>query len=183
METGLDDSMIYRIRPYTESKSLTSYMSRVGPLPWQVGAPMVRALVKTFISLRDEDALFRRLDLSAIRVSQDEEGQLGLELVKCCGQEGEEKAELDRVKELRALLTKLVDMGSAPDCVDRLIDLAYGLDQGDSRQTLSALLESLPTSRGPMSWWPGRSQMLEEWVPRSPFRHPDLAGFRDHFGQ
>ena len=182
VETGLDDGMIYRIRPYTQSESLTSFSRRVGALPWHAGAPMVRELVKTFLSLRDEEALFRRLDLSTVRVAQDEEGQLGLELISCSRKQGSEKSELERVRELCVLMMKLVDMGSAPDCVDRLIDLAYGLDQGDSPQNLNALLEALPVSRGAMGWWQRRSTTSAEWAPRSPFQHPDLKAFCEHFG-
>ena len=181
-EIGVDDGMLYSVRPFTGSESLTSYSKRVGTLPWHVGAPMVRQLAQSLRPVQAETpALFRRLDLSSIRVREDSENGLGLEMVGCLRDEVTEKSEYKRVRELCELLTRLVDMGEAPDCVDRLIDHAYGLDQGDSPQNLTALLAALPVGKGSLDWWRRRAGLPATWLPRSPFDHPDLKAFRDHF--
>ena len=182
-EIGVDDGMLYSVRPFTGSESLTSYSKRVGTLPCHTGSPMVRQLAQSLRQVQAETpALFRRLDLSSIRVQDDSENGLGLEMAGCLRDEITEKSEYERVRELCALLTKfLVDMGEAPDCVDRLIDHAYGLDQGDSPQNLPALLAALPVGKGSRDWWRRRAGLPATRLPRSPFDHPDLRAFRDHF--
>jgi len=182
-EIGVDDAMLYSVRPFTSSESLTSYSKRVGTLPWHVGAPMTRQLAECLRSVgATSPTLFRRLDLSSIRVREDSENGLGLEVVGCLRDEQSEKSEYEHVRELCVLLTRLVEMGEAPDCVDRLIDHAYGMDEGDSPQNLSALLASLPIGKtGSLNWWRRRAGIPAKWLPRSPFDHPDLNAFRDHF--
>ena len=182
-EIGIDDGMLYAVRPFTSSESLSSYCKRVGTLPWHVGAPMVRQLAECLRTIQaDAPSLFRQLDLSTIRVREDSENGLGLEIVGCLWGERSEKSEYERVQELCLLLTKLVDMGKAPECVDPLIDHAYGLDEGDSPQNLSALLASLPIGKGgSLDWWRRHAGIPTKWLPRSPFEHSDLQSFRDHF--
>lgn len=181
-EVGVDDGMLYVVRPLTSSESMASYGKRVGTLPWHIGAPMVRQLAETLQVLqKEEETLFRRLDLSSIRVREDAEHGLGFEVLGCVRDDASEKSEYERVRELCILLTRLVDMGEAPDSVDRLIDHAYGMDQGDSPQSLSALLDSIPVGQGAFDWLRRRSGLQEAWLPRSPFDHPDLQAFREHF--
>ena len=181
-EIGVDDGMLYTVRPFTESESLSSYRKRVGPLPWYLGAPMVRQLAETLFEVHREDpALFARLNLGSLRVREDIDGGLGLEIVGHYQQEDPTKTEYARVQELCVILTQLVEMGDAPECVDRLIDHAYGLDEGDSPQTLAALLDAIPVGGGAIDWLRRRSSLPSRWLPRSPFDHPDLKAFRDHF--
>ncbi len=180
LETGVDDGMIYTVRPYHRSESLASYAKRQGTLPWSVGAPMVRALVKTFIALREEETLFNRLDLSTIRVAQTVEDHLYLQVIGCSRQLEETHTERERVAQIATILTQLVDLSGAPESVDRLIDLAYGLDEGDCPQNLNALLDAIPEGGG-FAWWPRRLSRMEHWAPRCPFQHPELKAFRDHF--
>jgi hypothetical protein len=182
-EIGVDDGMLYSVRPFTPSESLNSYSKRVGTLPWHLAAPMVRQLAECLREiLRGSPTLFRRLDLASVRVREDSENGLGLEVVGCLRGELAEKSEYDRVQELCVLLTRLSDMREASDCVDRLIDHAYGMDEGDSPQNLSALLASLPIENGgSLDWLRRRVGIPSKWLPRSPFDHPELHTFRDHF--
>ncbi len=182
-EAGADDEMVYLVRPFTNSESLNSYLDRVGPLPWAIGAPMVTDLVRFFIELEDEPALFKRLDLSNVRVKCTPDDRLTLELPACCFDQLPVISSRDRLREIATILTKLVEVGEAPECMDHLISLAYGTDEGLGPQSLGELLETLESAQPPTSFLLRRRRLRlhERLRPVSPFNHPDLKEFRNHF--
>ena len=180
-EVGMDDGMLYMVRPLTRSESIQSYLARSGTLPWHIGAALVRDLVSTLIELKQRSPLFGRVDLSTLRVLKTAPETLTLELPSCHAS-STESTEQDRIREVCLLVTRMTDIGSAPNCADQIIATAYGTKGTHGVTSLEHLLLLL-APQSTQSLWSRVSTSLPYHArdPESSFDHPQLATFRQHF--